>query len=154
MSKYIPKVGPDGNTWFVPAKEQRHPDFEAAREKWLLAVLATGLKHLFVLGLPGHPPAKAIAVVAKAWRMVLLNQHIDWNPDQDAARIDAAFLKLMEFTKWPSPGDLLAAMEPRQAPLALPPAMETPARREQRRQSTLTGIRSVLETMNLLPKES
>ncbi len=142
----------DGLVYYVPVRNS-HREQNPARDKWLLAAIAKGLQHLVVLNLPNHPPAETIAITAKAWLMVLLNQNIDWNAEQDNSRIETAFLKLMEHPKWPAPIDFLNVLPPRTPPLALSAPRETPERREQRRQGNLVGIRAVLDTMKILPKK-
>lgn len=81
---------------------------------WLCAVVAEGLQALLVLSLPNRPASDAVDDVARRWMRAVWYAPVRWREDDDAARIEAAFVRLtLTAEVWPVPADLMKALAQR-----------------------------------------
>ncbi len=97
---------------------------------WLLAEIATGFQRLVTLSLPNTPASDVLVHAAQIWHESLLSQPTQWDKDEDAWRVQRAFVMLCrDSDRWPLPKHLIDRLPERKEKQALPkPVMSTSER--------------------------
>ena len=97
---------------------------------WLGAIVQCHIARLRLLSLEGAPLAEAMGEVTLIWAETIASRRINWDCDQDRARLECAFLELAATCeRWPAPAMLLKLLSDRPPAPALPPTDLSPAQR-------------------------
>ncbi len=99
--------------------EEENPDIAG---QWFRSIVLSGLQRLVALSLPNTPPSETIEATAEVWIETLWAQPIGWDEEEDAKRLQQAFIKVCGTAekRFPAPRAIITSMPRRTSPEHLP----------------------------------
>ena len=111
---------------------------------WLREEIGNGMQRLVLLSLPNTPAFDLLEHTAQVWYEALLSMKVQWNKEDDAWRIQKAFMSLCcEVDRFPSPKHLIERLPVRREKRALP----KPEISEEDRQHGLSVLNEMMKKL-------